>query len=52
MNPIIKQFNRRINLFIDDELLKKIDDNAQKRGWNRSMVIREFIKICLEKEKE
>ncbi len=47
MNPIIKQFTRRIIFFISDALLYDLDVVSKKKGWKRSMVIREAIKEYL-----
>jgi len=45
-----KQFERRINLFIEQELLDRIDSAAKKRGWKRSLLIREAAREYLKKE--
>lgn len=46
-----KRFERRINLFIEQKLLDQIDFVAKKKGWNRSLLIREAAKAYLKKVK-
>ena len=46
-----KNFDRVINLHIDNQLLKNIESYAKKKAWNRSFVIREAIKEYLDRRK-
>ncbi len=50
MNPIIKQFKKRVIFWIDETLLHSLDAVAEKKGWKRSLVIREAIKKYLKGE--
>lgn len=49
MTPSEKQFGRRVIFFIDDELFERLIHYSNKRGWKRSLVIREAIKSYLDK---
>jgi metal-responsive CopG/Arc/MetJ family transcriptional regulator len=46
-----KLFEKRIIFFIGEDLLKQVDSAASKRGWKRSLLIREALKKYMKEEK-
>jgi len=45
-----KLFERRIIFFIGEDLLKQVDSAAKKKGWKRSLLIREALKKYIKEE--
>ncbi len=46
-----KLFEKRVIFFIGEDLLKQVDSTAKKRGWKRSLLIREALKKYMKESK-
>lgn len=44
-----KRMDQKILIWIDKELLASLDSLANKKGWNRSLIIREAIRDYIKK---
>ena len=47
-----KRFDKFVNFHIEGELLERLDKVADRKGWPRNMLIREYIKQGLETDEE